>query len=76
MSTEETASALPFSERKETHLRLVDGQMGAIGPPETLFIQKCQVFLRRQVFGLQESMDGVSVCLRAALLVRTVAEPG
>lgn len=58
MSAEETASALLFSEWKETHLGLVNGQMGAIGPPKTLFIQKCQVFLRRQVFSLQESVDG------------------
>lgn len=76
MSAEEKALTLPFSGRKETHLGLVDGQMGAIGPPETLFIQKCQVFLRRQVFGLQESVDGRERMSQAALLVRTVAEPG
>lgn len=40
-----------------TNLRLVDGQVGAVGPLETLFIEEGQVVLCRQVLSLNKSAE-------------------
>lgn len=40
-----------------TNLRLVDGQVRAVGPLETLFIEEGQVVLCRQVLSLNESAE-------------------
>jgi hypothetical protein len=46
-------------ESERTNLGLVDRQVRAVGPLETLFIEEGQVVLCRQVLGLKQSASRV-----------------
>lgn len=46
-----------YGRKGNTNLRLVNSQVGAVGPLETLFIEEGQVVLCRQVLGLNESAE-------------------